>query len=209
MIKSHFPLLCSNRALERTRSMLISGLSSTQMGSLASSPAVCLACSHVSCDSFPLRQRYGSISPADRSQRSPNRSACISRLYTTVWCPAAAAAFARWSAKAVFPTAGRAAMVIRSLFCHPPVILSSSVSPVGIPVTPSLFFCMRPSASVRVACISVSISRNCLLCPHAPSSLSSRLCPSTNVSVRSMVSSPESVSSLLNPTIISLRMYFW
>ncbi|MBS9768148.1 MAG: hypothetical protein KGV44_11520 [Flavobacteriaceae bacterium] len=41
------------------------------------------------------------------------------------------------STKAVFPIAGRAAKIIKSLFCQPAVILSNSVNPDGTPLNPS------------------------------------------------------------------------
>ena len=43
------------------------------------------------------------------------------------------------STKAVFPIPGRAAMMIRSDFCQPAVTRSSSVNPLGTPVTPSFW----------------------------------------------------------------------
>ena len=44
------------------------------------------------------------------------------------------------SRKAVLPIAGRAAMMMRSEFCQPPVSLSTSLKPEGIPESPSLSF---------------------------------------------------------------------
>ena len=44
------------------------------------------------------------------------------------------------SRNAVFPIAGRAAMMIKSELCHPPVSLSTSLNPDGIPESPSLSF---------------------------------------------------------------------
>ena len=41
---------------------------------------------------------------------------------------------------AVFPIAGRAAIIIKSEFCQPPVSLSTSLKPEGTPERPSLSF---------------------------------------------------------------------
>ena len=46
--------------------------------------------------------------------------------------------FAMESTKAVFPIAGRAAMITRSEFCQPEVILSRSLNPVSSPLNPDV-----------------------------------------------------------------------
>ena len=43
---------------------------------------------------------------------------------------------AKLKTKAVLPIPGRAATIIKSLFCHPAVTRSNSVNPLGTPVTP-------------------------------------------------------------------------
>ena len=108
----------------------------------------------------------------------------------------------------VFPTPGRAASTIRSLFWSPDVMRSRSVSPVGMPVTPFVLLAIRPSASVMAALISASMSRRWVLWLNSPSRRSSRLCASISESSISMVSSSEQARSLLKPRIISRRRYF-
>ena len=60
-----------------------------------------------------------------------------------------AAFLARLSTKAVFPTEGRAARMMRSEACHPRVILSTDAKPEGTPLSPDVFWrrCMSSRAS--------------------------------------------------------------
>ena len=74
--------------------------------------------------------------------------------------------FAMDNTKAVLPIAGRAAIIIRSDFCQPDVILSSSVMPLGTPdILPSFFAAlrMRSNASSITGSIWVT-SRFCARC---------------------------------------------
>ena len=65
----------------------------------------------------------------------------ISRENTATGMLLSTAAFlARLSAKAVLPTEGRAASMIRSDFCHPRVTLSNEGNPEGTPLKPSIFW---------------------------------------------------------------------
>ncbi len=83
----------------------------------------------------PVRNTWASILPSAQSIRMTSCSAPISRLKIATFSSVLVATFcATFSAKAVLPTEGRAATIIKSLRWKPAVILSKSRNPVGTPV---------------------------------------------------------------------------
>ncbi len=93
----------------------------------------------------PLRRLEKSIEASDESMRMISERVVISSENTATrlaWSTAALRAM--FSAKAVFPMLGRAAMMISSPGCSPPVISSRSPKPVGRPESAPARF-MMPS----------------------------------------------------------------
>ena len=85
--------------------------------------------------------------------RAPICSELISMEKIAIFLPAAAAFIAIVVARAVLPTLGRAAMMIRSDFCQPPVTRSMLAMPVGTPalLSPAAMRAMRSYARPTIS----------------------------------------------------------
>ena len=105
------------------------------------------------------------------------------------------------SRKAVLPIAGRAAMMMRSEFCQPPVSLSISLKPDGIPEIPSLSF---SDLIVSMACFTreFAVSNPFFMVPFV---ISKKLCSALSRSSKTSVDSLYELSITLADTLIRLR----
>jgi len=110
--------------------------------------------------------------------------------------------FAIESTNAVFPMAGRAAIIIKSDFCQPAVILSMPVNPLLSPLKPFLFsiaslICLKASLMTGLICVKSFFRLFCEIsnsCPSASCIRSSTSIVSSNA--LSWISAVNLISSL-------------
>ena len=124
------------------------GVSSMYRGALARRLSVSSSCTHSKGSSFTPPLIFSPERPLSVvMRRLPSWSALISRENTATGMLASTAALrAMFRAKAVLPTDGRAARMMRSLFCQPWVMRSMEGYPDGTPDGP-----VMPCSSCRLS----------------------------------------------------------
>ena len=128
-------------ALARRSKIEIEGVSSIYKGAFCKSFTRLLKISHSASSNFPVRN-FSEVSPVSEDIKrviSCTDDISSEKKATGICCPTAILR-AIVSVSAVFPIAGRAAIIIRSLACQPDVSKSSFVKPVCIPLKPSVLF---------------------------------------------------------------------
>ena len=117
------------------------GVSSIYIGAFARRLSWISSCSHSQFSSFTPPLILSALNLVSETIiRFTSWIAGISREKKATGILWSTAAFlARLSTKAVFPTEGRAARMIRSDACHPRVILSTEANPEGTPLSPEVF----------------------------------------------------------------------
>ena len=97
-----------------------------------------LNCSHSCFSNFPVRNFSEDKPVSEEIKRVINCTEAISNENNATGIPKSIAIFrAIDNTKAVFPIAGLAAIIIKSLGCQPEVILSNFSKPVATPLSPS------------------------------------------------------------------------
>ena len=141
------------------------GVSSIYKGAFSSSDTFEKSLCHSSSLIWPFRNFSEEIPVSEAIILVISCTEAISRENRAMGILCSTAIFlAMESRNAVLPIAGRAAMIIKSEFCQPPVSLSISLKPEGIPEIPSLSF---SALMVSMACFTkvFAVSKPFLMVP--------------------------------------------
>ncbi len=135
--------------LARNSSTERAGVSSIKIGALERRSSLLCICCHSCGSKVPFLSFSESISASAEIIRSISWLHDISKEKMATGMLKSMAAFRiEETTNAVFPMAGRAAIITNSVFCHPPVIRSNAVNPLATPVSPSLLFFLDSSSAM-------------------------------------------------------------